>query len=294
MYFGSVRFFKHVITGVVVLIIIALTVTSIKMAIVNKQYKLKLQALETTNMQLTEKTQLHYPNGDPLEYQTLYPELYVENRPTGNWVQGKKTVYLTFDDGPSERTVEILDLLKDQNIKATFFVVGKTGEREKQIMRRIVEEGHTIAVHTFSHEYSEVYQSVEAYLTDFAKVYQLIYENTGVKPELFRFPGGSINTYNLAVHKEISSEMLRRGFLYYDWNASTEDAAAGESKYSVYTNAVHSAANRDKVILLMHDSSDKYNTVETLPQIINKFRNDGYKFDKLTKDVKPVVFDYNE
>ena len=97
-------------------------------------------------------------------------------------------------------------------------------ERGQEILRRIAEEGHTIGIHTDSHQYRSIYASVEAYLEDFEKVFRKVYEITGVKPEIFRFPGGSVNGYNGAIYQELIAEMMRRGFSYYDWNVSSADA----------------------------------------------------------------------
>ena len=117
--------------------------------------------------------------------------------------RSRKTVYLTFDDGPSARTPEVLKILEEYGVKATFFVVGKDTEQSKQWMRDIVAAGHTIGVHSFTHDYREIYSSVEDYLDDFAKEYALIEEVTGVPPQIFRFPGGSINAYNGHIYQEI-------------------------------------------------------------------------------------------
>ena len=147
MYFGSVRFFKHVIVFVVLTVIFSLTGITLYMAKLNNSYEKQLGVLKSKISKLEEKTKMYTQGNDPIAYQTLYPELYIE--PVKKWIAPQNTVYLTFDDGPSDRTAEILDILKEQDIKATFFVVGKNGEEEKQLMRRIVKEGHAIGRHLF-------------------------------------------------------------------------------------------------------------------------------------------------
>lgn len=229
-------------------------------------------------------------NSLSIEYQELYPGMYAalakETRTE------PKTVYITFDDGPSSRTAEILDILKQEDVKATFFIIGKEGAKEKDLLKRIADEGHTIGIHTYTHVYDNIYVSVEAFLEDFYKTYQLIYDTTGIRPSVFRFPGGSINTYNVRYYEEIIAEMSRRGFTYYDWNASSGDAVAKATAKSVYDNTVQSSEGKDRIILLMHDSIGKYHTVTALPDVIDYYKAKGFRFDCITNDVTPVAFNY--
>ena len=133
-----------------------------------------------------------------------------------------KTVYLTFDDGPSDRTDEILAILDKYNVKATFFVMPRKTDVCYKRLRAIVDAGHTIGVHTYSHDYNIMYASVEAYLEDFNKAYEIVVDATGIKPDIFRFAGGSLNDRSY----KIIAEMTRRGFTYYDWNASGDDSVS--------------------------------------------------------------------
>lgn len=231
------------------------------------------------------------------EYQTKYKNLYVDNdfvydetAEEGN----NKKVYLTFDDGPStENTEKILAVLKKYDIKATFFVIYRDSDEEKELYRRIVEEGHTIGVHSASHNYEKIYNSVEDYLKDFNKLSKHIEELTGVKPEIFRFPGGSVNSYNGAVYEQIISEMTRRGYTYYDWDVSSGDASYGTASANWITDNVVNGVRKSKTnIVLMHDTNAKDTTVQALPKMIEKLKKKGYTFEKLTKDVKPVTFGY--
>lgn len=128
-----------------------------------------------------------------------------------------KTMYLTFDDGPSrENTGAILDILKARDIKATFFVVGENVRKYPEVARRIVEEGHTIGIHCNQHDYDRLYASVDSYLEDFQEAYDAVKEVTGVEAKLFRFPGGSINSHNKGVYQDIIEAMTEKGFIYYD------------------------------------------------------------------------------
>ena len=236
----------------------------------------------------------HESNTAP-EYTKLYPEMYVENKPAA-FRTDEGTIYLTFDDGPSKRTPEVLDILKQYNVKATFFVCGGTSEESAALMKRIVDEGHTIGIHSISHDYKKIYADVDSYLADFYETYMCVYEATGVKPEVFRFPGGSINNYNRFVYMQIIAEMTRRGFVYYDWDVSGEDAVKGADKKTIYSNIMSyiSTDGTDRAIVLLHDSADKEDTVAVLPSVIGQLYAYGYKFDKIDNSVKPITFGYKD
>lgn len=225
-------------------------------------------------------------------YQDLYPELYAREH-EWNTVDKKKVCYLTFDDGPSARTPEVLRILEQYNVKATFFVVGKDTEQSKQWMRDIAAAGHTIGVHSFTHDYRSIYDSVEAWLDDFAQEYALIEEATGAAPQIFRFPGGSINAYNGHIYQEIAAEMTRRGFVYFDWNRANGDAVRTSPSAAVLArNALDKLGASSRVILLMHDSRSHANTVAALPAIIEGYQNAGYTLEALTPEVRPIVYAY--
>lgn len=226
---------------------------------------------------------------DPIGYQLLYPDLYVD--PPEEYAEEEgKVAYLTFDDGPSARTAGVLDVLDEYDIKATFFVI--TNKLDVDMLKRIAEEGHTIGIHTHSHQYTEIYASIEDYLDDFNTSFQTIYEATSIKPSIFRFPGGSINAYNRGFYQELNSEMLRRGFVYYDWNASSGDSAPNTSAERAYQNIIQKAGGQDKLIILMHDSSQKYASLRALPRVIEYLQSQGYSFAPLDHRVEPIVFSY--
>ncbi len=224
------------------------------------------------------------PEGDP------YPELYVPKQEFIPHELGDKVVYLTFDDGPSNLTIPVLDVLDKYGIKATFFVVGKTSEEDKEALRQTVQRGHTLAVHTYTHEYSQIYASPEAYLSDFSKMRNLIYETTGVEPTIYRYAGGSVNSYNKATARAITDEMNRRGYVYYDWNVDSGDAQHGSTAESIYQNVISQTSKYEKAIVLMHNSSVKKDTLDQLPRIIEKLQEMGYRFAALDPTVQPINF----
>ena len=232
------------------------------------------------------------PGPERPAYQELYPELYAQPHEL-NSVEKSKVCYLTFDDGPSARTPEVLDILKRYGVKATFFVVGKDTEQSRQWMRDIVEAGHTIGIHSFTHSYRTIYDSVEAFLDDFAQEYHLIEEATGVAPQIFRFPGGSINAYNGHIYQEIVGEMVRRGFVYFDWNRSNGDAVSKPpAAATLAKNALNRLGSSSRVILLMHDSKGHASTVASLPAVIEGYLNAGYSLEALTPEVRPIIYAY--
>lgn len=291
MYLGSVRFFKHLIVAMILLLIFGLSIAAISLAAINKNYKSQISDMQSgTVLAQSNPVEEDHQNSLSIEYQEQYPDMYAT--PTDVRRIEPKTVYLTFDDGPSYRTAEILDILKKDNIKATFFIIGKEGNKDKDLLKRMVDEGHTLGVHTYSHIYDNIYESVESYLDDFYLTYKLIYDATGVAPDIFRFPGGSINKYSSQDYIEIIAEMTRRGFTYYDWNASSGDAVANATAKSVYSNTVQSSEGKDRIILLMHDSINKSYTVTALPGIIEYYKARGFKFECITNDVSPIAFNY--
>ena len=242
---------------------------------------------------LLEDYSLAAPDGTVPEYTQLYPDFYAAPW-EGETVSGGKVCCLTFDDGPSANTGRVLDILERYGVKATFFVVGsgKTGPADQERMRAIVDAGHTIAMHSWSHDYKTVYASVEAFLDEFSALYQWIYEATGVYPQLYRFPGGSINGYNRGVYQEIIAEMTRRGFVYFDWNASAQDATpAPRPAWDIAADCLK-GVGRDLVVVLAHDSAARGTTVDALPAVIEGYQNAGYTFRALHPGVAPVTFGY--
>ena len=225
------------------------------------------------------------------EYADLYPELYCGSTTGVTYSDDKDYVYLTFDDGPSKHTDSILYYLDKYNLKATFFVVPDGSEECAKRMRRIVDAGHTIGVHSATHDYKQIYANVQAFLTDFKICYDRIYEATGVKCSLFRFPGGSINDFNEETRNEIIAEMTRRGFVYFDWNVDSNDAG-GADWTEMYVGVLGQISDTNRAVVLMHDRDDRMNTVLVLEDIIKALLDDkrGYKIDRLTEKTKPVQF----
>ena len=223
-------------------------------------------------------------------YQALYPDFYAPQTYSAT-SSPDNTAYLTFDDGPSGNTDIILQTLQEENVKATSFAVGTDDADNLARMRRIVQEGHTIGMHSYSHSYKKIYASVEAFLKDMYQVFNLIKDTTGVTPTCFRFPGGSINSFNKAVYKDIKAEMIRRGFVPYDWNVSSGDASTTKYTPEQLTGYVlNGIGSKSRIIVLMHDSSSKENTAQAVRQIIIGIREKGFIFAPLDYQTKPILF----
>ncbi len=311
MYWGSVRFFKHLIflaLAVLILVPLCLACYHISINAHLTEELIILKGESVANRMQLQKNQTE-SIGQPLflkdeekkatynfdlDYQNLYPDLYLSDIPEQSG--STNTVYLTFDDGPTNLTHKVLDVLKEKKVRATFFIIGKNLETEqgKQTLISIAEEGHSVGIHTYSHIYKDIYNSVEEYLDDFYKVYDLIYSITGTKPEIFRFPGGSINGYNKTFYKELIAEMTRRGFVYYDWNVSAQDAVGTTTEREIFDNIVTASKKKTRSVILMHDSLEKRETLKALPSIIDELSDSGYHFESLTRNVAPVMFGYSD
>lgn len=199
-------------------------------------------------------------------------------------------VYLTFDDGPSIYTNDILDILDSYNVKATFFVVGKEETNAEEALQRIVDEGHTLGMHSYSHKYKELYESMDSFTQDFARIRDYIYQATGVESVCYRFPGGSSNTISEIDMHDFIDYLDSQGVEYYDWNVSSGDG--GSMKLSTDTlleNCTKDIDTRDTSIILLHDSAEKPTTVEALPDIIeNILARPDTVILPITENTRPI------
>lgn len=187
----------------------------------------------------------------------------------GDSSNGIRRVYLTFDDGPSTNTDRILDILAQYGVKATFFVVGKEGYTDQY--RRIVEDGHTLAMHSYSHRYNEVYASLDAYKADLTKLHDYLYELTGEDCRFVRFPGGSSNTVSKVSMWDLIDYLESEDMVYFDWNVSSGDSTGGKKSVNQLTNNVlENIGKYNNAVVLFHDAAGKTTTVDALAGIIEK------------------------
>ncbi len=198
-------------------------------------------------------------------------------------------IYLTFDDGPNSGTTNvILDILKEEGVKATFFV---TNNGPDELIKREYDEGHTVALHTATHDYSIIYSSDEAYFNDLYSVQNRVKRITGYESKIIRFPGGASNTisrrYNSGIMSRLTKEVVNRGFKYYDWNVSSGDAGSTTQASGVYSNVVNSLRHDRVNMVLMHDI--KSYTRDAIRDIIRYGKNNGYRFEKITMDTEMIT-----
>ena len=193
--------------------------------------------------------------------------------------KNEKVVYLTFDDGPSKYTPQVLDILDQYNCKATFFITGMNASYRKYITIAH-DKGHTIGLHTYSHKYSQVYASTDNYFSDLEKIGNLAKDYIGYVPKYIRFPGGSSNAVSKRYCKGIMTKLTKmveeKGYIYYDWNAENGDGYSNMTKKEMLRRATLS--NSNQIMLLMHDANGKQNTVDILPAVIEHYQKKGYTF----------------
>ena len=189
-----------------------------------------------------------------------------------------KKVYLTFDDGPGSQTGKILDILKKNHVKATFFVTGKEDASSKKMYKRIVKEGHTLAMHSYSHIQDVIYDSKEAFEKDLKQINRCLYEATGVHTKFYRFPGGS-STQNTSLPIQNFIDVLNKNhYLYLDWNVISPDINnANATKEQVVTGVMQGVDAYDTAVVLMYDVADKPMTVKALPSIIKQIKAKNYE-----------------
>ena len=199
------------------------------------------------------------------------------------------TIYLTFDDGPSNNTSKILDILKQEDIKATFFLVNFNSSYNPAV-KRIYDEGHSIGIHSYTHNYKLIYSSVSAYFDDLNKMNDKIKTITGSDTKLLRFPGGSSNTissFNKGIMTTLVKEVTNAGYHYFDWNVDSSDAWSARNSNDVYNNVINNLKKGTNIVL-MHDLSSNEKTVNVLEKIIKDAKEKGYIFANITMNTKEI------
>ncbi|MCM1048112.1 MAG: polysaccharide deacetylase [Clostridiales bacterium] len=276
------------IIGMLILIPTALSVfLGIRLHTVQKELEeLKAQAKEAASIRSAELPREEAPDSETEDFQSVYTadSVNVSKRDstgaqatdiTEQSIQDGdvRKVYLTFDDGPSGNTSRILDILAEYDVKATFFVVGKEDEKYKEVYNRIVDEGHTLGMHSYSHKYDEIYQSVESYAQDLSRLQEFLYETTGVWCRYCRFPGGSSNTVSTVDMNELIAYLDEQDITYFDWNIASGDASSSYiSADAILNNCIPQIPKFNECMILMHDASNKNTTVEALPRLIERIQ----------------------
>ncbi len=254
----------------------------------NKELQLEIEKIKQENEEATKvlKEQI-----EELEILNLSKE---ENKKEGKKDSSIKIAYLTFDDGPSGNTPKILDILKQKEVAATFFVIGNPAM--KDTYKRIADEGHTLGNHTYGHDYKKIYKSPETFFADVDKLNDLLEEATGERTKILRFPGGSNNTVSRhaggsGIMSVMIDSVLGDGYRYFDWNVDSQDAAKGKQSKDVIVRSVLNGANHtNKAVILMHDAQAKTTTVDALPEIIDGLTQKGFIFRGLDMNSPEVQF----
>ena len=210
-------------------------------------------------------------------------------------IKPEKVIYLTFDDGPSGNvTPEVLRILKEHNVPATFFIIGyEQSEENIKLLKEMIAQGHTIGIHGYSHEYSEIYTSVPAFMDNIRKLEDNIRSDLDYEPFVIRFPGGSSNTvsksYSKGIMAKLVKEIQKEGYMYNDWNVDSTDASGNNIPVKQLVDSVKRNCSKDTYnVILMHDSDAKETTAKALPKIIEWAQNEGYKF-KAMKITSPTI-----
>ncbi|MDF2535677.1 MAG: Bifunctional xylanase/deacetylase [Bacillales bacterium] len=315
MYFGSIRFFRHLIFVMIFLPIIILTITVfILLSKLNqtndtiKKLEKKISRISNQSEHIGEKKETKSLSRNTTEEQKSNllqsnEKVIVSNQivfdkfpllttvPATTIVNPDKTIYITFDDGPSPLTTKILDTLKTQGIKATFFVVGKQIDKYPEILKRIVNEGHAVGIHTDTHQYEQIYANLDAFLNDYDQTMAKIKAITNSPVTVYRLPGGSLNNYNKNIAGDIIKELNFRGFANFDWNVSAGDSSPNRlSSTEIISNIVTDAEGKNVGIVLMHDTDTMITTSESLAEVIRQLREMGFNFDILSNEIKSIQF----
>ena len=234
---------------------------------------------------------------------TEYEFVYTAIDSSGNMSIAKRKIViatgvicLTFDDGPSSVTPEVLDVLKENNIKATFFILDYS-EQSKSMIQRIIDEGHTLAIHGMSHDYSKIYASAEATLENFTSFQKKIKKDFNYDVKYVRFPGGASNTisrnYCEGVMTEAVKKVQEESLEYYDWNVDVDDAGSARTPSEIYNNFVDGILPGVENIVLMHDGEGHMPTAKALQEIINYAKENGYVFTAISENTTPAKHSVN-
>ncbi|HEY9053981.1 MAG TPA: polysaccharide deacetylase family protein [Rectinemataceae bacterium] len=297
MYKPSVAFYKRLIVSTLAGLVLIPSCLAAYLFFQNREMKAKLESPPLPDDLVTVSASHLEPIEPPggrkaLSYQLLHPEFKTVFAGFDAEEPDPKTVYLSFDDGPSTGTPALLDVLARHGVSAAFFVNGKSNRYLADQLKRISDQGHELGMHSYSHRYKILYASMENLLDDFSRNFQFIKAETGKAPDILRFPGGSINIFNVASYQQMISEMLRRGFMYYDWNVSAGDTAKDASAQAITANIVSGVRLCwGPAIVLMHDNGNPV-LPQALDAAITILKAEGYVFATLKSGVRPLMFVY--
>lgn len=275
----------------IAILLVPITIYSINIIKANKVYSQYEMQVKVLNYQ-KEQEELKRKEKEEAERQAKIPKLTEEGRKNieNIYRSDTKRAFLTFDDGPSSVTNTILDILKQENVKATFFVLGSKVEAKPEIVKRIYDEGHYIANHGYSHEYSNIYANPQSVLDEFNKCNEAVKKAINV-PEynshLFRFPGGLAGGKYAEIKSQANELLKQNDIMHIDWNSLTGDGETNNLSVEFELSRLQETSqNKNTLVVLMHDAPAKKVTAEALQQIISYLREQGYEFANFYEIIK--------
>ena len=278
---------KSVMIVIMVLMLIGIVATWVNCAKImkaNVEYKLAYQQYQEALIK--EQEELERKRQEKLPKLT---EVGIENM-NHIYSSDTKRVFLTFDDGPSSNTNQILDILNERGIKATFFVLGSNVEKNPEMVKRMYDEGHFIANHGYSHVYETIYQSPQAVLDEYNKCNQVVRDAIGEQEynsHLFRFPGGLVGGKYADIKHQANDLLLQNNIVHVDWNALNGDSETTSPTIEYEMQRIQeTVGDKQSVVILMHDAQAKKVTVEALPSIIDYLKGQGYEFKNFYEIIK--------
>ncbi len=281
-----------VLSSVLALVVVVITIGTLTIVSKNEEERREEEAQRIIEIKEQEAEVIRQQKEKEAARQAKLPKLTQEGMDNikNIYKSDTKRVFLTFDDGPSSNTPSILDILKQEGIKATFFELGNRVEAQPDLVKRAYDEGHYIASHGYTHVYSQIYTSVDTVLAEYTQCVQAIQRAIGeaeYEPHLFRFPGGLAGGKYADLKNQAKQLLLENQIVNVDWNALSGDAEANSLPVEkLIARTDETVKNQNSVVLLMHDSQEKVTTVEALPQIIAYFRDRGYEFVNFYEIIK--------
>ena len=274
-----------IILSLILVVLVAINISKmINSYKVYKQYEAQIIALKEEEIRRQEELEA--------QRQAKLPKLTDEGRKNieNIYYSDEKQAFLTFDDGPSSVTPRILDTLKQQNVKATFFVLGSNVKKKPDLVKRMYDEGHFIANHGYSHVYSKIYSSPQAVLDEYNSCNEEIRKAIGeneYNSHLFRFPGGITGGPYADLKCQANDLLMQNNIVHVDWNALNGDAETNNLSVDFEIQRLNETIeNKNSIVILMHDSPLKSVTADALPQIIETLRNQGYEFKNFYEIIK--------
>ena len=278
---------KTLMIVIIVLMVVGIVATWINCAKImkaNAEYKLAYQQYQEALIK--EQEELERKRQEKLPKLT---EAGIENM-NHIYSSDTKRAFLTFDDGPSSNTNQILDILNERGIKATFFVLGSNVEKKPEVVKRMYDEGHFIANHGYSHVYETIYQSPQAVLDEYNKCNQLVRDAIGEQEynsHLFRFPGGLVGGKYADIKNQANDLLLQNNIVHVDWNALNGDSETTSPTIEYEMQRIQeTVGDKQSVVILMHDAQAKKVTVEALPSIVDYLQGQGYEFKSFYEIIK--------